>query len=54
MSKKIKIRKHSTSKGIYFVNGKQVIVDDNNNAISIEKLTEGEIKVFNQYLKEFK
>ncbi len=36
----IKIRKHSRTDNIYFVNEKQVVIDDNNNAVSIDKLTE--------------
>lgn len=49
----IKIRKHSKSKGIYFVNDKQVIIDNNGNAVSSEELTSQGTKIFNDYLKAF-
>lgn len=50
----VRIRPHSTIKGIYFVNDKQVITDSNGNTIPSEKLSEKEIKMFNQHLKDLK
>ena len=47
----VKITKSKKFRGSYYVNGKAVELDDNNNMIAVPSLESNELEIFKLYLK---